>query len=189
MKPRRAKPVQAADTRLRILAAAQDLSCEAGPARVSLDAVAARAGVSKGGLLYHFPSKHALLRALVAEHVDEMRRTMEREAAGAMAAGDAPAAARAYFRMLRESLCDADPPPSGVFAAIVEDPEFIAPLREFRRTILRDVFQRLPDPGRATLAFLACEGLVHLKLTDAQAVDEVTCDAAIREMERLLDPL
>lgn len=189
MKPRCAKPRQPAETRLRILAAAQELSCETGPARVSLDAVAARAGVSKGGLLYHFPTKHALLRALVAEHVDEMRRAIERDAPGAMAAGDAPAAARAYFKMLRESLCDADPPPSGVFAAIAEDPEFIAPLREFREEILQEVFQRFPNPDRATLAYLACEGLVHLKLTDAQGLANATCDTAIREMERLLGTL
>jgi AcrR family transcriptional regulator len=36
-----------------------------GVAGLTLDAVAAEAGVSKGGLLYHFPSKQALLRGVV----------------------------------------------------------------------------------------------------------------------------
>ena len=51
--------------RQRILAAADELSRDLGPANLSLDAVAQRAGVSKGGLLYHFPSKARLLKALV----------------------------------------------------------------------------------------------------------------------------
>ncbi len=186
MEPGHARSRGTEGTRLRILTAAGELSGQTGPARVSLDAVAARAGVSKGGLLYHFPTKHMLLRALVAEHVEEMRRIIERHAPGAIAAGDAAAAAHGYLAMLRESLCCTDPPPAGVFAAIAEDPAFIAPVRAFRRLMLDDVFRRLPDPGRATLVFLACEGLVHLKLTDAQGLDGATCEAAIAEMERLL---
>lgn len=189
MKPKAARTRQPADTRSRILAAAEELSCETGPARVSLEAVAARAGVSKGGLLYHFPTKHALLRALIEEHVAEMRRVIEAEAPGALAAGDAPAAARAYLRMLRANLCAAEPPPAGVFAAIAEDPEFIAPLRAFRREMLQDVFGRLSDPDRARVVFLACEGLVHLKLTDIQALDTATCERSIAALEDMLDAM
>lgn len=48
-------------TRARLLSAADQIAAESGAAGVSLDAVAARAGVSKGGLLYHFPTKVALL--------------------------------------------------------------------------------------------------------------------------------
>ncbi|PTE20023.1 TetR/AcrR family transcriptional regulator, partial [Cereibacter changlensis JA139] len=49
----RKKTAQA--TRRRLLDAADQLSRTVGPARLSLEAVAAEAGVSKGGLLYHFP--------------------------------------------------------------------------------------------------------------------------------------
>ena len=52
-------------TRDRILDALERLLLEAGPLHTTLDAVAAAAGVSKGGLLYHFPSKDALLAAMV----------------------------------------------------------------------------------------------------------------------------
>ena len=37
---------------------------------LTLDAVAAEAGLSKGGLLYHFPSKVALIEALFQHHID-----------------------------------------------------------------------------------------------------------------------
>ncbi|WP_232528814.1 TetR/AcrR family transcriptional regulator [Mycetocola zhujimingii] len=54
-----------ASTRDRILVAYEDLLIEAGERGATLDAVAARAGVSKGGLLYHFGSKDALSAGLV----------------------------------------------------------------------------------------------------------------------------
>lgn len=41
------------------------LLIEVGERAATLDAVAKRAGVSKGGLLYHFPSKEALITALL----------------------------------------------------------------------------------------------------------------------------
>lgn len=50
----------------RILDAYTDLVVTSGPETVTLDAVAAAAGVSKGGLLYHFGSREALLDGLLA---------------------------------------------------------------------------------------------------------------------------
>lgn len=47
-----------------ILDAFQDLIVEVGAANVTLEDAAARAGVSKGGLLYHFPSKSDLFAGL-----------------------------------------------------------------------------------------------------------------------------
>ncbi|WP_020669329.1 TetR/AcrR family transcriptional regulator [Amycolatopsis nigrescens] len=49
----------------RVLDAYQDVLIEHGPSSVTLEAVAAEAGVSKGGLLYHFGSKDALLEGLI----------------------------------------------------------------------------------------------------------------------------
>ncbi|MFI6212380.1 TetR/AcrR family transcriptional regulator [Nocardia vulneris] len=54
-----------ANTRDRILDALESLLLEKGMSHVTLENVAATAGVSKGGLLYHFKSKDALLAGLV----------------------------------------------------------------------------------------------------------------------------
>jgi len=54
-----------AGTRVRILDAAYLVAERSGVAALTLDAVAAEAAVSKGGLLYHFPSKEALLSGMV----------------------------------------------------------------------------------------------------------------------------
>jgi AcrR family transcriptional regulator len=174
------------DTRRRLLAAAEELSCESGPGRISLEAVAARAGVSKGGLLYHFPTKHELLRALVAEHVEEIRQAMDGVAPGARASGDPLKIARAYLDVTHRELSEACPPPAGVFAAIAEDPEFIAPLRVFRAELL-GAFRQCPNPVRATIVFLACQGLVHERLTDPGATDPASLDSLFAELHRMLE--
>ena len=45
-----------------------------GPQALTLDAVAAEAGVSKGGLLYHFASKRELLDAMLMGFLEEFDR-------------------------------------------------------------------------------------------------------------------
>lgn len=49
----------------RILDALERLLTDSNASQVSISAVAAEAGVSKGGLLHHFPTKEAMLAALV----------------------------------------------------------------------------------------------------------------------------
>lgn len=62
--------VSTSPTRDRILDALQDILIEEGNSGVTLESVAAAAGVSKGGLLYHFPSKSDMLTGLVRRLAD-----------------------------------------------------------------------------------------------------------------------
>lgn len=73
------------DTKEKLLDAFDVLLDEAGTSGATLDAVAAKAGVSKGGLLYHFRSKVELIRgslerldSLVDEDVESMKSAGER---------------------------------------------------------------------------------------------------------------
>src|SRR3712207_8711030 len=74
-------------TLFRSLEAAERVVARDGVARLSLDAVAGNADVSKGGLLYHFPNKDALISAMVLRWVDGFERDigqrLEMEEAGA----------------------------------------------------------------------------------------------------------
>lgn len=76
-------PHMAADTRNRILDALEKLLLANGVSQVTLENVAAEAGVSKGGLLYHFPTKEALLAGLVRRLGDRS----DQELADAVAGG------------------------------------------------------------------------------------------------------
>lgn len=70
------------DTRARIIDALQDVLLASGPGGATLEAVAARAGVSKGGLLYHFGTKEALYTGLL----DRLREQGKQDAAVGRAA-------------------------------------------------------------------------------------------------------
>ncbi|MFP3464956.1 TetR family transcriptional regulator [Leifsonia sp. SIMBA_070] len=79
--PSDAAPASSAPSaRDRVLDAFEELLAEQSERAATLDAVAARAGVSKGGLLYHFASKEALaagvldrFAALIDDDVASMR--------------------------------------------------------------------------------------------------------------------
>jgi AcrR family transcriptional regulator len=61
------------DARTRVLDAAEAIVLARGVPALTLDAAAKLAGVSKGGLLYHFASKEALVRGLVDRIEVEMQ--------------------------------------------------------------------------------------------------------------------
>ena len=73
-----------------VLDAFEALLIEVGERAATLDAVAKRAGVSKGGLLYHFPNKEALISALL----ERLDRLAEEDTEQMIAAPDGAAA---YF--------------------------------------------------------------------------------------------
>src|SRR4029450_10379480 len=75
----------------RILEAAERVVGDIGAGRMTLDVVAQAAGVSKGGLLYHFPSKESLLGALAQRYVQSMEQRIE-GAKGAASVSATPAA-------------------------------------------------------------------------------------------------
>lgn len=66
VKARRAIPAEREDTPAVILKAARKVLATVGYARLTMRAVAGRAGVTVGNLAYHFPSKRGLVRAVIS---------------------------------------------------------------------------------------------------------------------------
>lgn len=62
-----------------VLAAAQSVISQQGASHLTIDAVAAEAGISKGGLLYHFPSKDAVWREVLQECQKDFIQNCRRE--------------------------------------------------------------------------------------------------------------
>ena len=135
------------DTRARLLDAAGAVIRRDGPQALTLDAVAAQAGVSKGGLLYHFKSKRELLDGLVDRWMDDFQRDID-AAPGATFAG----------RYVRAS-DGAHAEEVGMLAALVADPEVLAEVRDRHETWQDRVANEGGDPVDATVARLAADGL------------------------------
>jgi AcrR family transcriptional regulator len=145
-------------TRDRLLDAAERVVVEHGALSLTLEAVAAEAGVSKGGLLYHFPSKDQLAAALVGREVALVDAALERAAAD----GTPGSFTRAYLRLTMgdgtAGESGADPLSTALLGAAALDPALLDPLREaYARWQARLEEDGLPV-GDATLVRLAVDG-------------------------------
>ncbi|MCC5950257.1 MAG: TetR family transcriptional regulator [Nitriliruptoraceae bacterium] len=153
-----------------ILDALEDELLDAGPEAPSLEAVAARAAVSKGGVLYHFPSKDALLEAL-------LRRWAARAEAELEAAADAHGVAAAWLDISspsRSSEGDRDLRVARSLAALIRSSpagtlaDVIAELAERWRQRLE---LEIDDPVLAETIRLVGDGIYYAHLVGAPAPD------------------
>lgn len=177
------RPAASRSTRSRILDAADALARSDGPGHLSLDAVAQKAGVSKGGLLYHFPTKTRLLEALVEEFLagfDTMLRARETDARKDVLIS-------AYVDLFLQERRLGDPPPSGLLAALAEDPELLAPVRRYERDFLDRIRANASDPSLATFAFLAVHGIRAMELLNVKVVTEDEIAGVVNWLKQALD--
>jgi AcrR family transcriptional regulator len=126
---------------------------------LTLEAVAREAGVSKGGLLYHFPTKEALIAGMIAQICVDFDAAIDHE----LAAEQVPGPGR-WVRAYARLSCDVAAQPldvlyAALIAAVGTNTELLNPLRDaFARWQRRAVDDGL-DPALATLVRLAADGL------------------------------
>jgi AcrR family transcriptional regulator len=167
-----------------LLDAAECVLFEHGTQALTLAAVAERAGVSKGGLLYHFPTKEALIKAMVTRVIDEFD-----DLVAGHDDGSPGSYTRAYVEATFEVLAGNETRTRRRWSAITAaaaDPELIAPLREAMARWHRIDPGREPDPVASAVIRLAAEGLWEVISHAPDAFDAGQL-AALRQ--RLLDML
>ncbi|MEI6778236.1 MAG: TetR family transcriptional regulator [Chloroflexales bacterium] len=142
-----------------ILAGACRVVRAEGGAGLTLEAAAREAGVSKGGLLYHFPNKEALIAGMMSQICADFDAAIEQELADDPAPGPGRWV-RAYVRLS----CNIEAQPldvlySALVAAIGTNINLLEPLRAaFDRWQRRAVDDGL-DPALATMVRLTADGL------------------------------
>lgn len=156
------------NSREKILTAAADVAREAGPGNLSLDAVASRAGVSKGGLLYNFPSKAKLMQALVEEYLNDFQQALET----ARAAEPDKSLLSNYVRLSAQECDETKDAASWIFSAIAEDPDFLTPMKTFKHQLFERLKADTPDLKTLLVTYLAIEGLRSLSLFDIDLLNE-----------------
>lgn len=167
-------------SRGKILAAAADLACEAGPGSLSLEAVAQRAGVSKGGLLYNFPTKAKLLQGLVEDYLDGFEAALD---AATDPENGGESLLEAYVRLSLEETCQAtEKPATWIFTAMAEDPDFVRPINAFRQRVLGRLRADAADRTAMLATFLAVEGLRCMKLFGSEMLTEDEREALKRSL-------
>jgi len=155
-----------ATTRDRILDAAESIVIRDGVARLTLDAAAAQAALSKGGVLYHFGTRDALVSAMVERLVAAFDADLAQESAVETDAGADPAGryVRAYIRAtIRPARTPEDVrrerAGAAVLAAMACEPQLLEPLRRSFDRWQRRLVEDDVDPVHATVARLAADGI------------------------------
>jgi AcrR family transcriptional regulator len=159
-------------TRQSLLQAARRVVAEQGVAALTLDAVAQAAGVSKGGLLYHFPSKDKLIEGMIEHLIGGFEAELSAELARDSNPGAPGSWARAYARASCAPDAQSLSMSTDLLAAIAIRPELLDPLRaryaEWQRQLEHDGI----DPAIATIVRLAADGLWVADMFGAAPIGE-----------------
>ncbi|MER8752922.1 TetR/AcrR family transcriptional regulator [Mesorhizobium sp. M1050] len=166
------------NSREKILAAAADVARESGPGSLSLEAVASRAGVSKGGLLYNFPTKAKLMQGLVEGYLREFEQALE--TASTNDKDENPLAV--YIRLSANDYEEKQPSASWIFSAIAEDPDFMTPIKTFKRQLFERLKGETPDLKSLLVCYLAIEGLRSMNLFDSDVLSKGERDLLVSSL-------
>lgn len=134
-----------------LLDAAEDLLCDQGSAALTLAAVADRAGVSKGGLLYHFNSKEALIKGMVERLIAEFD--------DLMAAQQGDTYTKRYMGATLTAVRSGRLRRWAVVTGASGNLFLLAPLRDAMARWHCEGLADEPDPVASQIVRLACEGL------------------------------
>ena len=150
----------------RILNAAARVVQLVGAGHLTIDAVAKQAGLSKGGMLYHYPNKRSLLGGMVqhviastlehvacyqADHTDEHNMTV-----------------RALIFALQQSDETERAMSLAILAAAAEDPGLLDPAR----VVFADLFRLIKAEGEmGVVLLLAIEGLRFVGMLNLLPLD------------------
>lgn len=165
-----------------ILEAAGAVLRRGGARGLTIDAVAAEAGLSKGGVLHHYGSKDALILALVARKLEDLRAGI-----AACEAEHPPGPAGLALGMiahLRRSYREDDEFSRALLLASAENPEALAGYRAFvaERLARFDAVQGAPGVGAAL--FFAILGVVMGRTLGFHDLDAVEIEPLLGALER-----
>ncbi|HEX8463661.1 MAG TPA: TetR/AcrR family transcriptional regulator [Abditibacterium sp.] len=176
----------ASNKREQILRAAGAVVMEWGAEKMTLDAVAEQAGVSKGGLLYHFPSKEALIEAMVARLIEEFGAEVQNQEQR-LASQNVPAAGRwlrAYVTVGTTPEQDFDVMMAALLAAVTSNPALLGTMREADARWQNRAENDGIDPQLATVIRLAADGCWMSALFGFEAGFE--SEAKLRAVQKTL---
>ncbi len=167
-----------------IIEAGVQVITEQGAGQFTLDAVAHQANVSKGGLLYHFPSKDALIAAMLAHYLDSFDAQVE-----AISAGDSRP--HAWLRAFVVATFQEQPADIAIvasqLAAIVNNSALIAPVRaRYDIWSQRAIADGLP-PDLAYLVITATDGYWYAQMFGFNTFDDSLRGALQARLLGLID--
>jgi len=169
-----------------ILDAAEAVVVRDGAAHLTLDAVAAEAGISKGSVIYDYKTKHQLIKAVI-----ERRLEKEEIRIRAATAGLDPVSSISIHGLIEAAADaltdDARAVAVNLGAALAQDDELRKPIVDFYGRIIASIMATSKSPRGGLLAFLALEGLKALEWHNLHFWPEDERQRILQEIGWLVD--
>lgn len=185
---KKGRPAGGETAREKILEAAYRVVQQHGAAHLTLENVAWEAGVSKGGLLYHFRSKDDLIRGMVEEHVRQEERHMHENL------GEDPDA-KAILRFVidtafegRSGYDEDHEIGAALLPAILENPALLEPVENLICEMNRKI-DELKDPALGYILRLALDGMHFTHMMGIGVIEDWQRKEVFKRMQQLVDEL
>jgi AcrR family transcriptional regulator len=160
------------ETRNALLQAANQVILDKSVEALTLDAVAHQAGVSKGGLLYHFPNKDTLIAGLIEQLVLDFETSLQEEFDRDRDPGTPGQWVRAYVRATVRSHQQSLGLIASLSTVVAKNPELLRPVEIYEQRWRQKLETSGIDPVRATIIQLAIDGLWFAETFRLGTLDE-----------------
>ncbi len=174
-------------SRDRILDAAEEIVLKKGAKHMTMDAVASKAGVSKGGLMYHFPSQRDFLRAMLKRFVDRMEKRLDNIRSSLPASPVREI--KAYILTWSAIGEDYRSAAMALLAALTREPQLLQTIRKKNLKNLTRIIKTSPNPEHMMLLSLATEGIWMSALLGLSPFSKSQCKRIKNTLLRLADDL
>ncbi len=146
-------------TREAILDGANRTLMAKGAEGFTLEAVAQETPVSKGGLLYHFPSKNRLIEGMIARSIAQVDAALAEELEKS---GDDYLVA--YIRASFRTMVEPEQVSRAIFSAIAGDAHLLEPLRAHFERMQKEITAAASSEEAGTLIRLCMDGLWYAEV-------------------------
>lgn len=171
------------ETRTKILEAAAHVIQSDGILSFTLEKVAKQAGVSKGGLLYHYPSKEKLVSGMV-EYIEEnyIKSIKKHAEKDTLKKGKWT---RAFIKGSFEKNTPNKPMDAGLMAAVVVNRDLLKPIQEAYQHWQSRIDEDEIDVIDATILRLAVDGLWFSEIFDLAPLEEKQREEVLKRLLEL----
>jgi AcrR family transcriptional regulator len=171
---------KASQKRQLILQAAIQIILEQDFNALTLDAVAKQAGISKGGLLYHFPNKESLIKGLAQFVFEELSVNFHQ-----FAEKDSQKSGKWTRALIEASKIDLEQNAElnvGIFAASYLDSDLANDISKGYQSILAKLENDGIDPVTSTIIRLALDGLYYSKMLNISPLEKERQDEVLQQL-------
>lgn len=174
------------ESRQIILEAVTRVVAREGLVKATIEAIAAEAGMSKGGILHHFPSKQAMLLGMCDLYEE---RFLARRDARVAELPDTPyRLLKATVQLMLEDLeAERDVVPK--FASALDDDEMRLHVGEMKGRFFQEMIAGVPEPEHVALVMYAVDGLWMDVRFEPMAIPDAERRRAITALKEFVDTL